>query len=262
MTWNAKGLTGAAHALRLVLVAVTLLGGGNALAVKCYEPAGVQNCQMSDGCSGQRYCDYSQGDAWGYWSECLYKEGSTRTCTACTSGRQACMVDGVGNVSYSLCQPLTATAEASTCDQCDSDKNGVLERSCSQCGGGKQQCDWANNPVGTCQPPTASAEVCDACDNNKNGLVDEDLTMTCSMGNGCGGRQSCSNGAWSGCGCDGVQRTVTCGQSACGTTRTMACDSSCNPVTLCVAEEVCNGCDDDGSGVADDYVVCSAQCAP
>jgi hypothetical protein len=248
--------------LRLVLMAVVLLGGSDALAQKCFQPGASMACEMpDDGCSGRRICEAEEDD-WGYWGECNYTATSTRPCTGCTSGRQTCSFSSTGELVFGTCKPPTASAETSACDQCDNDRNGVLERTCSQCGGGMQACDGANNPIGTCQPPTASAETCDGCDNNKNGQTDEGLTMACTLGNGCGGLQTCSNGAWSGCWCDGVQRTVSCGQSACGTTKLMMCDSTCSQITACIAEEVCNGCDDDNSGVADDYIICSGQCGP
>ena len=70
----------------------------------------------------------------------------------------------------------------------------------------------------------------DLCDDDRDTRIDEGFT--CRRGT----TQSCT--------------------SACGTTGTRTCALDCGSYGTCAATEVCNGCDDDADGVADDGFAC------
>lgn len=209
--------------------------------------------------------------------------GQTTSCmTLCgTAGVRSCASD---------CSAYGACVATEVCNGCDDNGNGVADegfacasgtsRSCSTgCGTtGTQTCNATCGGYGTC----TAAEVCNGCDDDADGSADEDFacrqgaTQSCTVCGGAGTRTcnaTCSGlGACTAAevcnGCDddadgtidngfacasGTSRSCSTG---CGTTGTQACNASCGGYSACAATEVCNGCDDNGNGVADDGFAC------
>lgn len=78
---------------------------------------------------------------------------------------------------------------------------------------------------------SAPPEMCDALDNNCNGVADDGFAcVRGSTGNGCA--------------------------TSCGSVGTYTCSASCTAGTCRAAAETCNGCDDDGTGGADNGFAC------
>ncbi len=129
-----------------------------------------------------------------------------------------------------------------------------------------------------------ATEACNGCDDDGDGTADEDFacrqgaTTGCTTSCGTAGTRTCSAtcsgfGACSaaevcnGCDDDGVggaDNGFACVQgssrsctTACGTTGTQACNGTCTAYGACSATEVCNGCDDDGVGGADNGFTCA-----
>jgi hypothetical protein len=98
---------------------------------------------------------------------------------------------------------------------CRADQTRPCDTSCGLMG--TQSCNDSCLGWDTC----VSAEICNGCDDDDDGADDEDF--------------ECVRGASSAC------------TTACGTTGTQLCDTSC-AFTTCEASEVCNYCDDDADG--------------
>ena len=196
----------------------------------------------------------------------------TRTCNATCSGYGTCSATEV-------------------CNGCDDDADGTVDdgftcaagasRACTTpCGGpGTQTCNASCGGWSACTAP----EICNACDDDGVSGADNGFTCVqassrgCTTGCGTGGTQSCNAtcsgyGACSatevcnGCDDDGVSGAdngFTCVQGAssgcttgCGTAGNRTCNATCSGYGACSATEVCNGCDDDGVGGADNGFTC------
>lgn len=127
---------------------------------------------------------------------------------------------------------------------------------------------WCNSScqVTHCQALTETAELCDKCDNDQNGVVDnapgstspDSLTMLGNPACTTPGTRKCANGVWSapsGCGGGVPCNTGTCHYND----GLQACDSACNVAAACLADEKCDGCDNDKDGEADEGLQCP-QC--
>ena len=167
----------------------------------------------------------------------------------------------------------------------DADNDGFPPIGCM----GGTDCDDTRSNVN----PNA-AEVCDGLDNNCDGPADNATGLECAAGSqgaacnttcGTRGQQSCTSACtWGACvatevcnGCDddgdgvdddgfacSVGQMLAC-VTTCGTTGNQVCRATCTGYTACSADEVCNGCDDDGDGSDDEDFDCvrgsSAACS-
>ncbi len=213
------------------------------------------------------------------------RRGTSASCTtSCgTVGTRVCALDCSG---YGSCR-----AASETCNGCDDDGNGLADDGFACRQGATMSCTTACGTAGvrTCAADCSgfgacvATEVCNGCDDDGDGTTDEGFT--CAMGSsrscttGCGttGTQAC-NGTCSGYGactaseaCNGcdddgdgsADEDFACRQGAtmgcttsCGTAGTRTCSATCSGFGACSATEICNGCDDDGVGGADNGFAC------
>lgn len=108
-------------------------------------------------------------------------------------------------------------------DGTDTDADGYVAVGC----GAGDDCNDADASINPGMP-----ETCDAVDNDCSGTVDDGMGMSCVAGS----------------------PPVAC-MTACGTSGMQACDATC-ALSPCSAPEICNGCDDDGDGMADEGLSC------
>ncbi|MBF5046408.1 hypothetical protein FGE12_28600 [Aggregicoccus sp. 17bor-14] len=250
--------------------------------------AEAASCTQSNGCQGTQVCTrVFDPELRKYISSCSCNP-VPETCNNCDDDADGVVDNASGsNVAYSLtvsCSACgktgamackagvlgTCNAGPEVCNNCDDNGDGVVDnasgsnvpysfiQSCSACGkGGTQVCS-----AGTLSGCNTGAEVCNNCDDNGDGVVDNapgngapnTLTQVCSNGCSGAGSQTCGAGQWSACaGCSG---TIAC-TTSCGVPSTLACNSSCQPTTnVCTSAEVCNGCDDNNNGAADEGLSC------
>ncbi|MBO6937699.1 MAG: putative metal-binding motif-containing protein [Deltaproteobacteria bacterium] len=103
----------------------------------------------------------------------------------------------------------------------DADMDGVAAVGC----GTGTDCDDTNDAI-----YPGAEEVCNAVDDDCDGTPDDGFT--------------CEQGS-----------TASC-TTACGSGGTLTCNAACDGFGACVGIEVCNGCDDDGTGGPDDTFPC------
>ena len=103
----------------------------------------------------------------------------------------------------------------------DADGDGVAAVGC----GSGTDCDDTDPAI-----HPGAEELCNAADDDCNGSPDD--TFTCARGT----TASCTTG--------------------CGSSGTLTCNEGCDGFGACVGIEVCNGCDDDGTGGPDDTFPC------
>jgi len=204
---------------------------------------------------------------------CMPGAAGADPATGCTPGTRVTCDDGVA------CTTDVCNEPGGTCTSSGADADGDGFQAVGCMGGA--DCDDTSAAV-----HPGAAEICDGRDNDCSGGVDDGAGMTCALGSGavscstsCGtpGTQSCDaachrtacTAAVESCnGCDDNGNGVAdegflCRQSAseacstaCGTPGTRACNASCSGYTSCSGAEVCNGCDDNANGVADDGFAC------
>ena len=156
-----------------------------------------------------------------------------RACTTtCGSpGLQAC---------NGSCRLGACVGTAELCNDCDDDSDGIIDdgltcrrgtsAGCTtSCGtSGSRTCAADCSGYGACR---AADETCNDCDDDGDGLVDDGLP--------------CRRGTSASC-------TTTC-----GTAGSRVCAVDCSGYGSCRAPaEICNACDDDGNGTADDGFAC------
>ena len=196
----------------------------------CDDLAGAVHPGASEVCDGIDN-DCSGGADDGAGMQCRLGSAPTSCTTSCgTTGSQGCT---------SSCTRTPCVAATETCNGCDDDGDGIADdglgcrlgttNSCvTSCGTpGSQSCAADCSGFSACR---AASETCNDCDDNGNGMVDEGFTCR-----------------------RGTSRSCT---TACGTTGSQVCALDCGGYGACVATEVCNGCDDDADGVADDGFAC------
>lgn len=115
----------------------------------------------------------------------------------------------------------------------DEDGDGAISAACCDASSGRPICgtDCDDDAAGV-RP--GLPEVCNAIDDDCDGLVDDVMA----------GVVACVSGSSRPC--------VT----ACGVAGTQACRADCLGLEACVADEVCNGCDDDADGARDEDFEC------
>ena len=154
---------------------------------------------------------------------------------ACTTG---CGTPGMQGCT-SGCTRTPCVAATETCNGCDDDGDGVADDGLGCVFGTMSACTTSCGTSGTrncmadCSGFTscvAATETCNGCDDDGDGLRDEGFP--CERGE----TESCTTG--------------------CGTPGTRTCQLDCGGFGACIGTEVCNGCDDDGDGVADDGFTC------
>ncbi len=188
------------------------------------NPAGTELCDgLDNDCSGTS--DDGPGMV------CAVGSAPVACTTGCgTGGMQGCTAG---------CTRTPCVAATETCNGCDDDGDGVADdglgcvfgtsASCTtMCGtSGNQSCAADCSGFGAC---VAATETCNGCDDDGDGLRDEGF--------------ACERGTTRSC------------TTACGTSGTQTCGLDCGGYGACIATEVCNGCDDDGDGTADDGFTC------
>ena len=192
--------------------------------VPAINPGATEICDGVDNdCSG------GADDAAGM--QCVLGSAPSACTTACgTSGTRPC---------NSACRFGACTAATETCNGCDDDGNGLpddglgcVQGSVSNCvttcgTAGTQSCMANCSGFGTCR---AATETCNDCDDDGDGSFDEGFT--------------CRRGVTQGC------------TTACGSPGSRTCALDCGSFGTCLGAEVCNGCDDDGDGTADEGFTC------
>ena len=213
------------------------------------------------------------------------RQGQTQACsTLCgTAGVRTCASD---------CSGYGACVATEVCNGCDDDGDGTVDEGFTCAAGATEACTTSCGTSGTrtCSGTCGgfgacvAAEACNGCDDDGDGTADEDFacrqgaTMGCTSSCGTAGVRTCGAtcGGFGGCvateacnGCDDdgdgtadegflcVGGSSTSCTTGCGTTGTQACNASCSGYASCSATEVCNGCDDDGNGVADNGFTCA-----
>lgn len=240
---------------------------------ECVEIGGEVQPRMERNTGAVDYCDGLDNDcdgttdegASGYACPCS-PPGITQLCSTdvgeCSFGVQVCTIDSTGpprtDRSYwSDCIGGTPPAEE-ICDDLDNDCDGQTDNASETCNGEDDDCDGYTDEDfdcaigssascttscnsrgvntcdsscnwGSCVPP---AETCNGHDDDCDGTSDESWT--------------CTAGAVRGC------------TTACGSTGSQTCDSSCNWGACTPPAEICNGRDDDCDGSSDEDFGCVA----
>ncbi len=213
------------------------------------------------------------------------RQGQTQACsTLCgTAGVRTCASD---------CSGYGACVATEVCNGCDDDGDGTVDEGFTCAAGATEACTTSCGTSGTrtCSGTCGgfgacvAAEACNGCDDDGDGTADEDFacrqgaTMGCTSSCGTAGVRTCGAtcGGFGGCvateacnGCDDdgdgtadegflcVGGSSTSCTTGCGTTGTQACNATCSGYASCSATEVCNGCDDDGNGIADNGFTCA-----
>ncbi|MCC6877717.1 MAG: putative metal-binding motif-containing protein [Sandaracinaceae bacterium] len=197
--------------------------GARVCAVDC---SGYGSCRATEVCNG---CDDDNDGAPDNGFAC--RQGQTQSCTtSCgTVGVRTCASD---------CSGFGACVATEVCNGCDDDADGTIDDGFTCTGGSTQSCTTSCGTTGTracngsCSGYGActATEACNGCDDDGDGTSDEDF--------------ACRQGATMGC------------NTSCGTAGTRTCNSTCTAFGACAAAEVCNGCDDDGVGGADNGFTC------
>jgi hypothetical protein len=180
-----------------------------------------------------------------------YQPGDEVACdlpNGCSNGTKVCRPNGV----WSNCSLDNSVSGRAPCNSCGS--------------GGYMLCDQQGRIISPCRPKNQTPEDCNGCDDDWDNVIDNNLPpQPCKLPNGCGGFKQCNGTAgWSqDCPkCAGGGDSVPCsiqgrcnGQDRSGTS---LCSTTCE-VGQCnasPASEVCNNCDDDGNGIADEGLSC------
>ena len=196
---------------------------------------GTQACTASCGgygsCTAAEACNNCDDDADGSIDEDFAcRQGATTACTVCgNAGVRTCTA---------TCSGFGSCTATEVCNGCDDNANGVIDdgfacasgtsRSCATACGttGTQACNATCGGYATC----SATEVCNGCDDNGNGTADDGF--------------ACRQGATNVC------------TTACGSPGNQTCNGTCSAVGACTGAEVCNGCDDNGVGGADETFTC------
>ncbi|MBZ0118592.1 MAG: hypothetical protein K8H88_16430, partial [Sandaracinaceae bacterium] len=251
--------------------------GARVCAVDC---SGYGSCRATEVCNG---CDDDGDGSPDNGFAC--RQGQTQSCTtSCgTVGVRTCASD---------CSGFGACVATEVCNGCDDDADGTIDDGFTCTGGSTQSCTTSCGTTGTracngsCSGYGActAAEACNGCDDDGDGTSDEDFacrqgaTMGCNTSCGTAGTRTCNSTctAFGACaaaevcnGCDddgvgGADNGFTCVQGSsqscttgCGTAGTQTCNGTCSAYGSCAGTEVCNNCDDDGNGVADNGFTCA-----
>ncbi len=266
-------------------------GGGGTGGVTCTPSAEL--CDgMDNNCDGQvdEGCLCSQGET----QSCYTGDAATKDKGACKSGTQTCNEQGAWGPCAGEVLPKTES-----CNNADDDCNGAADDLPGlSCGVGActvmvPAC--ANGLPNTCVPNMPAVEMCDGIDNNCNQLVDEtfpNADKVCDTGlpGACAvGKTKCvtdAAGTSAKCVPDKMPGTEACDSvdndcngmvddnivgtgASCSTGLLGTCNAgtvSCQGGTIdCFpnnppSPEVCDGLDNDCSGVADDFPGAGMAC--
>lgn len=141
------------------------------------------------------------------------------TATGCLAAAPVVCDDGLSCTTEMCVEPTGTCVTMGS----DADGDGAIALGC----GAGTDCDDTNSAV-----HVGLDEVCDGLDNDCSGDADDGTSMTCVRGS-----------------------SIAC-TTSCGSSGTRACDETCQLAASCTAAELCNGCDDNSDGTADDGFSC------
>lgn len=220
----------------------------------CVSSADDARCDDGRACNGRERCDPTSATGCVSGTPIVCDDSLACTTDRCEDPAGTCVhrgpdVDGDGFVELGCgagndCNdrsPSINPAAIELCDGVDNDCTGIADDGAGmECvfGSGARGCTTACGTAGnrvctaacTLTACAAATESCNDCDDDGDGLVDDGLP--------------CRRGT-----------TMAC-TTTCGTTGTRVCAADCGGFGACSAAEVCNGCDDDGNGVADNGFTC------
>jgi len=216
-----------------------------------------------------------------------------------SSDLSSCRLGLCGDVGYDVAServcPPAVTCRSERCDGLDNDCDGIIDFFATTCGVGACRSDGVcNDGVDSCVPGTAGIETCDGIDNDCDGIIDDGNPgggAACTTGQPgvCApGVVTCRNGALS-CApnvtptleiCDGLDNDcdgmideanpgsgVACrnpgvGECGAGTTTCSGGVLQCQASGVVLAQDACDGLDNDCDGVVDEDSCAVAGCGP
>jgi hypothetical protein len=252
-------------------------------------------CKTSSGCSGTTTCN-RLGTGWGpctldsnstrscttcgdggtqvcrtdgSYGSCQPPNPSNELCNSCDDDKDG-IVDNV-IIGFPLCSSGWCTVSGgAACVNGAWTCSGVPGGSCTKIHGacstaGHFACDGSGVCIANAQ------ETCNGIDDDCDGFVDDapnsdgsyTLSRACSNAinpNHCSvNHEMCTSSGWAGVctACGGTGTCSTCTGSSKPGQGTATCDATCNLSGVCSGPEVCNDCDDNGSGIADEGVNCA-----